>query len=110
MCNHYKNCIYAIDDRVEDNIEVFLFCSFHECLPEDCPKDCQPNQTNPKDLTFETYLCPHMQAWLRDGDTEVCMLDDSPCVSNCDKIGHIVPIIDPDIDWTNATSDDDLPF
>ncbi len=112
MCNNYKNCVYAITDYVEEGIEILLFCSFHDCLPEDCPKDCNPNQEcpAPPEHTFETYLCPHLQAWLRDGETEVCTLTDHPCVPNCDHIGYLIPIVDLGVDWTTAGSKDDLPF
>jgi hypothetical protein len=49
MCN-YQNCTYAITDLLHEEggrrCEHFLFCSFHDCLPEDCPPDCTPDSAN----------------------------------------------------------------
>ncbi len=41
MCNN-TSCPFAITDivDVDENIEVILFCSYHDCMPEDAPADC----------------------------------------------------------------------
>ena len=38
MCD-YKHCIYSITET-DNHHEIFLFCSFHNCLPENCPQEC----------------------------------------------------------------------
>jgi hypothetical protein len=45
MCNNTR-CPFAITDivDVDENIEVMLFCSYHDCLPEDAPADCDPEK------------------------------------------------------------------
>jgi len=37
-----KGCEFSITDLVDvdENIEVMLLCSFHDCLPEDVPEEC----------------------------------------------------------------------
>lgn len=45
MCNN-THCHFSITDvvDVDENIEVMLFCSFYDCLPEDTPVDCNANE------------------------------------------------------------------
>ncbi len=42
MCTKFKSCHFSITDiiDVDENVEVMLFCSFHDCLPEDVPNEC----------------------------------------------------------------------
>lgn len=42
MCTKFKSCHFSITDivDVDENIEVMLFCSYHDCLPEDVPEEC----------------------------------------------------------------------
>ncbi len=37
-----KSCHFSIMDVIDPDygIEVMLFCSFHDCLPEDVPEEC----------------------------------------------------------------------
>jgi hypothetical protein len=46
MCTKFKSCHFSITDiiDVDENVEVMLFCSFHDCLPEDTPADCDTNK------------------------------------------------------------------
>jgi len=52
MCN-FKRCIYSITDTIDEGDmrhELFLFCSFHDCLPKDCPAGCTSNPDVPADI------------------------------------------------------------
>ena len=41
MCN-FVNCLYAITRMMDEDVEVVIFCTRHDCGPEDCPSSCRP--------------------------------------------------------------------
>ncbi len=42
MCTKFKSCHFSITDIIDadEGVDVMLFCSYHDCLPEDTPADC----------------------------------------------------------------------
>jgi len=74
MCNN-TSCPFAITDivDVDENIEVILFCSFHDCLPEDTPADCDAveRQATMVDEYTDAMLDHHLDAQFNEHDDEV---------------------------------------
>jgi len=73
MCN-YQKCIYSITEFVGDDNEheLFLFCSFHDCSPEDVPQDCHPNPD------MEEDYCPDCNAVIYPVNDCKCQLTRRP--------------------------------
>ena len=74
MCNNTR-CHFAITDivDVDENIEVILFCSFHDCLPDDAPADCDPEKEEAvaMDEYTDAMLDHHLDAQFKGYDDEV---------------------------------------
>ncbi len=45
MCKN-THCHFSITDiiNIDEDIDTMLFCSYHDCLPEDTPTDCDASK------------------------------------------------------------------